>query len=67
MVGLLPRALSLRWARLEQVGIFIILGGLFALPMLGNALGLDLDLFGHVLNGAVGWLWHHLVMLAGPG
>jgi len=66
VVGLLPRALSVRWARLEQVGLFIILGGLFALPMLGNALGIDLDLFGHVLNGAVAWLWHHLVALAGP-
>ncbi len=34
-VGLLPRSLALPLARLERYGLFIILGGLFILPMLG--------------------------------
>jgi Zn-dependent protease len=34
-VGLLPRPLALRLAGLERYGLFIILGGLFILPMLG--------------------------------
>ena len=66
VIGLLPRMLALRWARLEQAGMLIILGGLFALPLLGEALGIDLDLFGHILNGAVTWLWRGLTPLAGP-
>ena len=44
-VGILPRALSLRLARLEQHGIFIILGVLFILPLLGDTLGFDLQVF----------------------
>ncbi|MFO0997484.1 MAG: site-2 protease family protein [Alphaproteobacteria bacterium] len=34
-VGLLPRSMALPLARLERYGLFIILGGLFILPMLG--------------------------------
>jgi Zn-dependent protease len=44
-VGLLPPALSLPLARIERFGIMVVLGVLLVLPMLGRALGLDLDLF----------------------
>lgn len=49
-VGLLPNALAYPLARLERVGIFIVLGLLFLLPMLGNEIGLDLDLFRVVIG-----------------
>ncbi len=44
-VGLLPRALSIRLARLERAGIFIILAGVFILPWIGGKLGVDLNVF----------------------
>ena len=44
-VGLLPRHLALRLARLERIGLFIILGAVFILPLLGSQLGLNLNVF----------------------
>lgn len=44
-VGLLPLPMAIRLARLERAGIFIVLGGIFLLPMLGRAIGIDLDPF----------------------
>ena len=44
-VGLLPRVLAMQLARLERLGFFIILGGIFVLPWIGDKLGLDLNIF----------------------
>ena len=44
-VGLLPMPLAVRLARLERAGILIILGGVFVLPWIGEAIGLKLDVF----------------------
>jgi len=44
-VGILPAPLAYRLARLERVGIFILLGIMFILPMLGNQIGVDLNVF----------------------
>jgi Zn-dependent protease len=44
-VGLLPPALGIRLARLERVGIVILLLVVFLLPFLGSRLGLDLNIF----------------------
>jgi Zn-dependent protease len=44
-VGLLPDRLAFPLARLERSGIFLVLGLLFLLPMLGDLIGLDLNLF----------------------
>jgi len=65
-VGLLPRPLAARLANLEQAGMLILLGLLFALPLLGNAIGIDLDIFGRLLGGAVNWLWERLLYIVGP-
>jgi Zn-dependent protease len=42
-VGLLPDALAYPLARLERVGIFIVLGVFLLLPMLMDELNLDFD------------------------
>ncbi len=44
-VGLLPRPLGMRLARLERWGFLIILGLLFLLPFIGSRLGVDLHIF----------------------
>jgi Zn-dependent protease len=50
-VGLLPPSLGYRLARLERVGIMIILIALFVLPWIGGKLGLDLNVFGWLVGG----------------
>jgi len=44
-VGLLPAPLACRLARLERVGMLILLGVMFVLPMLGDQIGVDLNVF----------------------
>ncbi len=44
-VGILPPPLALKLARLERFGLVIILGLVFVLPAVGNAVGLNLDVF----------------------
>jgi len=44
-VGLLPRFLALPLARLDRYGLFIVIGGLFLLPMVGDWIGVDLNVF----------------------
>ncbi|MAY68356.1 MAG: site-2 protease family protein [Rhodospirillaceae bacterium] len=44
-VGLLPDFLAVPLARLERVGILIILGGMFLLPLIGDQIGMDLNVF----------------------
>jgi Zn-dependent protease len=44
-VGLLPWRLAIRLARLERAGILIILGIMFVVPWIGDAMGFDLNVF----------------------
>jgi len=44
-VGVLPWSIARHIARLERVGIFIVLGAIFLLPWIGGIIGLDLNLF----------------------
>jgi Zn-dependent protease len=68
-VGLLPRPWAQRLARLERWGLFIIIGVVFLLPMLGRGLGIDLNLFHWLILTPVSWLWPFFAALAGinPG
>ena len=43
LVGLLPRDLSNRLARVEPYGFFLIIGLLFLLPLLTSLLSIDFD------------------------
>ena len=42
-VGLLPKYISYQLAKLERYGLFIIIGALFILPLLGNQIGVPLE------------------------
>ena len=44
-VGLLPDRLAFPLARLERHGILIVIGAIFLLPWLGQAIGVRLDVF----------------------
>jgi len=58
-VGLLPNWIAFPLAKLERVGILIVLGVIFVLPYVG------IDLFGSVLLPVVGFLLDLAVVLTG--
>jgi Zn-dependent protease len=62
-VGLLPDALAFPLVRLERYGIFILIGFLIVLPMIGESLNMNLDLLRYVIEypanyvlRGIGWL-----------
>ena len=52
-VGLLPEALALRWARLERVGIVIIMLAVFILPEVLRQFGTEFNPVNGLLNGVL--------------
>ena len=64
-VGLLPNALAIPLARLERFGIFIVIGLIFLLPMLGEQVGLDLNVVYWLIWQPVDWLWPLFDQLSG--
>jgi Zn-dependent protease len=62
-VGLLPDALAFPLARLERYGLFIIIGLLFIVPMIGQRLNMDWDILGYVIGVPANWLIHVIVWL----
>jgi Zn-dependent protease len=64
-VGILPRALALPLARLERVGILIVIALLFLLPWLGREVGVDLNVFQWLVLQPSEWLTRHILALAG--
>ncbi|HEX4259808.1 MAG TPA: site-2 protease family protein [Acetobacteraceae bacterium] len=67
VVGLLPRGLAMRWARLEQAGILIVLLVVFVLPTALTQLGIHFDPAGAALGRVVPWAFRLVLMLAGHG
>lgn len=66
-VGLLPRELAQPLARLERWGLFIIIGALFILPLVGGRLGMDLNIFSWLIGGPVEYLFGLIALLTGHG
>lgn len=64
-VGLLPKELAMPLARLERFGLFIIVGMLFILPLIGSQLGADINIFRWLILGPVEFLFGVIVNLAG--
>ena len=64
-VGLLPPPLAMRLARLERLGIIIILGAVFILPWIGRALGVDLNVFWWLVGGPAAYLSDLIATLVG--
>ena len=64
-VGILPRPLAIQLARLERYGLFILIGLIFILPILGQQLGTDLNIFRWLVLGPLEFL--RGVLLHGVG
>ena len=64
-VGLLPPPLAMRLARLERLGIIIILGAVFILPWIGGMLGVDLNVFWWLVGGPAAYLMDLIATLVG--
>ena len=65
VTGLLPLPLARRFARIEEVGILILLALLVFIPMLGARLHMDLNLLEPVIGYPYQWLANILVNLVG--
>ena len=64
-VGLLPNALAVPLSRMEPYGMLILIGFLIILPMLGNQLGLNLDIISSILRTATGYVIQLLLLITG--
>jgi Zn-dependent protease len=64
-VGLLPNVLAMPLSRLEPYGMLILVGILILLPMLGNQLGLNLDVISAILHTATGYVISLLLLVTG--
>ncbi len=66
-VGLLPRALALPLARLEPLGMLILISVLIVLPLAGSQFGLNLDVISAILRTATGYVIRTILFVTGNG
>jgi Zn-dependent protease len=64
-VGLLPNVLAAPLSRLEPYGMLILIGALLLLPVLGNQLGLNLDLISTIVKTVTGYVIQLLLLVTG--
>jgi Zn-dependent protease len=65
LVGILPKSIAARVARLEPYGLAILIGLLIILPMLGAELGLDLSIASHAITNATRAVINSILVLTG--
>jgi Zn-dependent protease len=65
VVGLLPNFLSEPFARLEPYGLLILVALLFFLPMLGQQMGVDLNVISHLIGTPIEALLRFIMWLTG--
>ncbi|HEV8027619.1 MAG TPA: site-2 protease family protein, partial [Stellaceae bacterium] len=64
-VGILPDALAFRLAGMERYGLVLIVGLLILMPMLGQRLGMDLDVFGYLVGIPSAYAKYGILWLTG--
>lgn len=64
LVGILPHNLARLVARIEPYGFFIILGLFILSPLLGEAMGINLNIFSKIVGGPYLWLTNLITPLA---
>jgi Zn-dependent protease len=65
LAGLLPPSLARPYYRTERYGMFILLGAIILLPMIGNQLGMDFNILGWILGPASDYLVQLVATLTG--
>ncbi len=65
LTGLLPMPLAIRYARLERWGLFVLIGALFILPLLGQQIGTNLDIFPWLMGPPVDYLIRFIAFVTG--
>ena len=65
VLGVLPRALAIRYARLERYGMALVVGLIVVPPLLGSLAGVELDVLPWLLFPPVEFLFNLLLTLAG--
>lgn len=66
-VGLLPRQLAMPLAKLERYGLFILMGVLFILPLIGQQIGMNLSVLPWLLGPPVEYVIRLLGFATGHG
>jgi Zn-dependent protease len=66
-VGLLPGVLGRRLARLERLGVVIILFGVFILPWIGGKVGVNLNVFHWLIGLPTEQLMQTILIVTGHG
>jgi len=64
-VGLLPRPLAFQLQKLERIGILLVIGVLFLLPLIGNQLGINLSISPWLIEAPVEYLLRVIATLSG--
>ena len=65
LVGILPKALAIPFARLEPHGLVILIGLLIVLPLLGAQLGVDLGIVSRFLAISTGAIIKTILFFTG--
>lgn len=65
IAGLMPPKMAARFYRTERYGMLILLGLIFLAPMLGEQMGMNLNILGWILGPASDYLLHLVLTLTG--
>ncbi len=65
-VGLLPAPIAYQLARLERIGLLIVILLLFVVPWAGQQIGLNIDPLGWLVRGPVNGLYGMIMTVIGP-
>jgi Zn-dependent protease len=65
LVGILPKAIAARVARLEPYGLPILIGLLIIFPMLGAQLGVNLNFLSHLVAITAGMIIDAIIHVTG--
>jgi Zn-dependent protease len=65
LVGILPKAIAARVARLEPYGLAILIGLVTIFPMLGAQLGVNLNFLSHLIAITAGAIIDAIVQVTG--
>ena len=67
LVGVLPRAYAIQFARTERYGFMVLIALIFILPLIANAIGVFFNPLAWILLPVVDWVGDLLLTILGFG